>query len=188
MKEKIASLLRAAFGEATSVELSIPEEPGFGHYSTNVAMRLAHARGKKPIELAGELADEIVKKSPKGFFEKVEAVAPGFINFWLSKETIADEFARIAREKHFGKSEIGKKKTIIVEYSSVNIAKAMNVGHFRTTIIGDALANIFETLGYKVVRWNYLGDWGTQFGKLIVAYKLWGKKEDIEKHPIEELQ
>jgi arginyl-tRNA synthetase len=189
MKEKIIAIITGILGQdAAAVELSIPEHEQFGHYSTNVAMRLAHARGKKSIELAKEFASAIATKAPVGFFEKVEAVNPGFINFWLTPSTIQDEFAAVARAKDFGASDLGKKKTVIVEYSQPNIAKMMHVGHLRTTIIGAALANILELSGYKVVRWNYLGDWGTQFGKLIAAYKLWGKKEDVEKRPIEELQ
>ena len=77
----------------------------------------------------------------------------------------------------------GKGKTVIVEYSQPNIAKKMHVGHMRTTIIGAALANILELSGYRVVRWNYLGDWGTQFGKLIAAYKMWGIRSGVEKEP-----
>ena len=78
---------------------------------------------------------------------------------------------RVAADKKYGAGDIGKGKTVIVEYSQPNIAKKMHVGHMRTTIIGAALANILELSGYRVVRWNYLGDWGTQFGKLIAAYK-----------------
>ena len=188
MEEKIFILLTKIIGADVPIELSVPEEPKFGHYSTNIAMRLAKERGKSPFELARGLAEEITKKAHAGFFEKVEAAPPGFINFWLSKGAIEKEFAEIAREKKFGTSEGGKKKKIIVEYSQPNIAKRMHLGHFRNTMIGDAIANIFEALGYGVIRWNYLGDWGTQFGKLIAAYKLWGKKEEIEKAPIEELQ
>lgn len=206
MKEQILEILKKALGElgadfiGADIDLSVPEEPKFGHFSTNVAMRLAKARGKKPLDLAQELAAEISANAPTGIFLKVEAVAPGFVNFWMSAGTIQKEFARVARWQKFGTSEVGghggvakkasgsEPQTIIVEYSSVNIAKAMNLGHFRTTIIGDALANIFDALGYDVVRWNYLGDWGTQFGKLIAAYKAWGTREAVEKNPIEELQ
>jgi len=168
--------------------LSVPEDERFGHYSTNLAMRLAKAQGKNPLDLAHELAEKIRVAAPAGFFEKIDVAAPGFINFWLSKKTVRDELADVVRKKHFGANGIGKGKKVIVEYSSVNIAKTMNLGHFRTTIIGDALANLLEFSGYGVVRWNYLGDWGTQFGKLIAAYKSWGKKEDVEKQPVEELQ
>lgn len=189
MKDTILKILKEALGgDAHGVELSVPDEPKFGHYSTNVAMRLAKAQGKNPLELAKELAAQIAKKAPAGFFEKVEAAAPGFINLWLSKKTLHAELEKIVREKNFGASEIGKKKTIIVEYSSVNIAKPFHLGHLRNTIIGAALANILEALGHTVIRWNYLGDWGTQFGKMIAAYKLWGSREAVEKAPIEELQ
>ena len=85
----------------------------------------------------------------------------------------------------WGKSKPAKKETVIVEYSSPNVAKPMHVGHLRSTIIGDALANIYEFLGYKVIRWNYIGDWGTQFGKLTAAYKMWGNKKELEAKPIE---
>ncbi|HEX4104107.1 MAG TPA: arginine--tRNA ligase [Candidatus Paceibacterota bacterium] len=175
----------------SAIELSVPEHEKFGHYATNFAMRLAAlpGGGKKPFDLAAELAGKISQNAPPGFFEKVEAVAPGFINFWLSKETLRDALADAARAgDDYGKSDTGGGETVIVEYSQPNIAKMMHVGHLRTTIIGDALANILDFLNYKVVRWNYLGDWGTQFGKLIVAYKEWGKREAVEKHPIEELQ
>lgn len=190
MKEQILRVINGAVGgEIDPVELSVPEHGEFGHYATNVAMRLASARGKKPLEFARELASEIAVKSPVGFFEKVEAAEPGFINFWLSPQTLRNALAETVRAGgEFGKSDAGKGKTVIVEYSQPNIAKMMHVGHLRTTIIGAALANILEFLNYKVVRWNYLGDWGTQFGKLIVAYRTWGDRKKVEKNPIEELQ
>ncbi|MCR4260842.1 MAG: arginine--tRNA ligase, partial [Candidatus Colwellbacteria bacterium] len=80
------------------------------------------------------------------------------------------------------------KETVIVEYSAPNIAKPMHVGHLRSTIIGDAIANVFEFTGYSVVRWNYIGDWGTQFGKLIAAYKKWGKRREVARNPVEKLE
>lgn len=198
MKDVILSLLKSLTPVGTPIEVSVSEQENFGHYSTNVAMRLASTRGgsasdgkaenKTPMAIAQEFTAKIVAAAPIGFYEKVEAVAPGFINFWLSPKTIQSTFSEIADKKEYGRSDDGKKKTVIIEYSSPNIAKILNVGHLRNTIIGEALANIFEYSGYAVVRWNYLGDWGTQFGKLIAAYKMWGKKEDIEKNPIEELQ
>ena len=188
MKDEILSILKPLVPAGTPVDVSVPEQESFGHYSTNVAMRLANAEKKAPMAVAQTLSAKILATAPAGFFEKVEAVPPGFVNFWLSAKTIQGAFSKVASEKEYGRSDIGKKKTVIVEYSDVNIAKVMNLGHFRTTIIGVALANILEFAGYKVVRWNYLGDWGTQFGKLIAAYKLWGKKEEVERNPIEELQ
>ncbi len=205
MRKKLTEILQKALGPDVPAELSVPEESVFGHYSTNVAMRLAKARGKAPLALAEELAAEISASAPAGFFEKVEAVKPGFINFWLSKRTIQDALGDLAAGKHLsgaggtgrgetagGGSEAGgtaeEKGTVIVEYSDVNIAKVMNLGHFRTTVIGAALANLLEFAGYRVIRWNYLGDWGTQFGKLIAAYKLWGSEERVKESPVEELQ
>ena len=105
--------------------------------------------------MRGELAEKIAHKAPLGFFEKVEAVEPGFVNFWLSRKTIWEEFGKIAEGHGTWDMGHGKKETVIVEYSSVNIAKPFHLGHFRNTIIGDALANILGFLGYKVVRWNY---------------------------------
>lgn len=198
MKETIAAILKKVLGpDAPPVEISVPEKENFGHYSTNVAMRLAgghaggargRAGGEEPFARAERLAAEIIRATPIGFFEKVEAAPPGFINFWLSKKALQDEFQTVINDKAFGTNGAGRKKTVIVEYSQPNIAKTMHVGHLRTTIIGAALANLFEANGYKVIRWNYLGDWGTQFGKLIAAYKMWGKKEEVEKDPIETLQ
>lgn len=188
MKEKIGKMIAEALGAGapSSIDVSVPEMESFGHFSTNVAMRLSG--GGNPLERAKGLAQKLTQAAPAGFFEKVEAAAPGFVNFWLSPRTIQAEFKRISEDKSFGKSNIGKNKTVIVEYSSPNIAKTLNVGHLRNTVLGSAIANILEALGYKVVRWNYLGDWGTQFGKLIAAYKAWGDKKAVEKEPLEELQ
>jgi len=188
MQEKIVQIIKEALGSVGEFDVSVPENDSFGHYSTNVAMRLAKSRGENPLKLAEDLAAKIAKAAPENFFEKVLAAPPGFINFWLSAETLQNEFARAAGEENFGRGDAGNGKTAIVEYSSVNVAKPFHLGHFRNTIIGDALANVLEFSGYKIVRWNYLGDWGTQFGKLVVAYRSWGNKESIEQNPIAELQ
>jgi arginyl-tRNA synthetase len=188
MATEIITILKKIFGADAPIELSVPDEELFGHYSTNFALRAAKSKGVPPFELAKEYAAQIAAAAPAGFFQKVEAAAPGFINFWLSDKTLQDEFKRIAADKKYGAGNVGNGKTVIVEYSQPNIAKKMHVGHMRTTIIGAALANILEESGYRVVRWNYLGDWGTQFGKLIAAYKMWGSKAAVEKDPIEELQ
>ncbi len=188
MTQEITYILQKIFGADTPIEVVVSNEELFGHYSTNFALRQAKVKGVPPLELAKEYAAQIFAAAPAGFFQKVEAAAPGFINFWLSEKKIQDEFKKIAADKKYGAGNIGQGKTVIVEYSQPNIAKKMHVGHMRTTIIGAALANILELSGYRVVRWNYLGDWGTQFGKLIAAYKMWGDKKEIEKNPIEELQ
>ncbi len=174
--------------------LDVPSVKEFGHYSTNVAMRLARGEqagkpGKRsPLEVAQEFAATLKGADKQGFFEKIEAVKPGFINFWLSKEFLQNQLAVIAKKpKTIGREEIGKGKKIIIDYCATNIAKPMHVGHLRSTIIGDALANMHEALGYKTLRWNYIGDWGTQFGKLLAAYKLWGDKKRVKADPISEM-
>jgi len=186
MRKKLELILRKAIG--ADIELSVPDNANFGHYSTSVALKLAKSKKENPMDLAAELAAKIEKKAPRNFFEKIDVAAPGFINLWISKDIIRQELIYISRQKEkYGRSDIGKNKKVIIEYSSPNIAKPMHVGHLRSAVIGDALANIHEFLGYKVIRWNYVGDWGTQFGKLIAAYKRWGSKAEIEKSPIKEL-
>ncbi len=188
MKEKIAKILGSFTHGNVRAEVFVPENPAFGHYSTNLALKLAGEKRRKPLELAEEFVPKILGQDNKKLFQEVEAAPPGFINFWITPHALQEEFAGVLEVgEKYGKSAEGKGKKVIVEYSSVNVAKPMHVGHLRSTIIGDALANLYEFLGYKVLRWNYIGDWGTQFGKLIAAYKLWGKKSEVEKRPIKAL-
>lgn len=175
LKQKIAEALGVKIEE---VSISVPEVAEFGHYSTNIAMRLAKEAKKAPLVLAEEFAAKL-QASCGDIFAKVQAVKPGFINLWLTDAFLQREFA-----KGIVGPELGGGRMVVIDYAAPNIAKPMHVGHLRSTIIGDALANIHEYVGYKAVRWNYLGDWGTQFGKLITAYKLWGKKEEVERDPI----
>lgn len=187
MKQEVKKILKETCLQ--DAEVFVSERETRGHYSTNLALRLTQEKRKNSLDLAKELAVKIWNGAPAGFFEKVEAAPPGFINFWLKNEVLQNELRNVYKNAaRYGESDVGGGKTVIVEYSQPNIAKKMHVGHLRTTIIGDALANIFESVGYNVVRWNYLGDWGTQFGKLIAAYKMWGEKSAVEKNPIEELQ
>lgn len=179
MKFQIHNFLKKEYPDF-DFDVSYPPE-GFGDYSTNLAFLLSKSR-KLDISV---VAAEIVEKLKKEFaaeFEKIEVAKNGFINFYLSKGYLRDNIS-----KTLDLPKIGKSKTIIIDYSQPNIAKVMHVGHLRTTVIGDALANIYGSLGYKVVRWNYLGDWGTQFGKLIAAYKMWGGEKEVKESPIETL-
>jgi len=166
------------------VSLEISKAEQHGDYSTTLAFSISKDIKKPPFEIATILINEMRQNLPKEI-KKVELAKNGFINFYLNKNFIQKELETIYKQKtKFGLSKTGKNKTIIIDYSSPNIAKPMHIGHLRSTIIGETLANLYETLGYKVIRWNYLGDWGTQFGKLIAAYKLWGKKKEVEKNPI----
>lgn len=166
-----------------NIEFNFLDKKEFGDFSTNIAFKLASLLKNNPIVIAEDLKKIILNKAPKNFFERIDVARPGFLNFWLVKKQILNECNKVLTKKNFGKGK-NRNKKIIFEYSDPNIAKKMHVGHLRGTIIGDALANIYEFLGYKVIRWNYIGDWGTQFGHLIAAYKLWGNKAKLEKDPI----
>ncbi len=140
---------------------------------------------KNPNEMAKELASQFpVSKH----FKKVEAKGP-YLNFFIDPESYQTELIEtiLNQKETYGTETLGKNKKILIEYSSPNIAKPFHVGHFRATIIGNSLKKIHEALGYKVIGINYLGDWGTQFGKLIVAYKKWGDKTQLKKDPIKYL-
>lgn len=168
------------------IEVERPQNE-FGDYAVNVAFQLSKLLHANPNEVANLLAERLNNKRPPEI-AKIE-IAGGYVNFFLAEKFLRKELAEIHKDREsYGRLKIGKSETIIIDYSAPNIAKPMHVGHLRSTIIGDALANIYETLGYKVVHWNYLGDWGTQFGKLIAAYKLWGDKDEIKKNPIKTLE
>lgn len=171
------------------IELEHPAELTHGDYATNIALKHAAARDESPRELAEQIADELKDNLPEQI-ARVSVAGPGFINFYLSKSFFADRVAHIRQAgDDFGRNKSGAGRTVIVEYSSPNIAKPFTVGHLRSTIIGDAIANILAFSGYEVIRDNHLGDWGTQFGKLIVALRKWGDIEAIKEseEPIKEL-
>ncbi len=181
LKERIASKFKE-----DNFDILTPPDEKLGDYSMNLAFILAKKNKTAPVKIGEEivktlLADkEILKR-----FSSVSLVAPGFINFFIKKEFLQEELKSIYKDRDsFGRSKIGRGETVIVEYCGTNIAKPMHVGHLRSTIIGDGLANVYKTLGYNVVRWNFIGDWGTQFGKLIAAYKIWGDKETLKKDPM----
>jgi len=187
VKEKIKRKIKNLFSGIKIPDFKIehPERKEFGDYSINLAFLIAKDVGKKPIEIAKEISNFFSKEK---IFEKVEVKEPGFVNFFLSFDFFVKELKKILKEKeNYGKSKIGKGKNVIVDYSSPNIAKPFGIGHLRSTIIGHALYNIYKFLGYKVIGDNHLGDWGTQFGKLIFAIKNWGKKK-IDDYSIEELE
>lgn len=173
--------------ELPEISVEKSANPIFGDYSSNVCFVLAKKLGRKADELAGLMAIELNEAKPNEIY-KIEIAGNGYLNFFLDRHFVQEQLPVIYREREcWGSSKIGKGKKIVIDYSAPNIAKPMHVGHTRSTIIGDALANIYDYLGYKTIRWNYFGDWGTQFGKLIAAYKLWGDKRSVEKDPINEL-
>ena len=148
---------------------------------------LAKQYKKSPVQLATDLAAQLVAQS-YSFLEKVNPAGP-YLNFFLKRDSFAQNVLQEALEKkqNYGASTIGSDKNIVIDYSSPNIAKPFHVGHLRSTVMGQALYNIYSFLGYNCIGVNHLGDWGTQFGKLIVAYELWSSKEQVEKDAITEL-
>ncbi len=177
-KEQIRKILIEVTGiEEVDVEFSSNEH--FGDYSTNISLR------DKSL-----LPEEIANKINEMKLDFTAEVVGKFINFRIKNDLLVNNLIHIDDEKeNYGKSNFGNGKLAIVEYSSPNIAKPFGVGHLRSTVIGDAMANLMESLGYKVMRDNHLGDWGTQFGKVICAIKKWGNEEEIEKSdsPVDEL-
>jgi len=145
---------------------------------------LAKIYRKAPQQIASELAEQIDDTA----FEKVEVVGP-YINFFMDKKKVSHEVLTtvIEQGKHYGDFNIGNDDNVPIDMSSPNIAKPISMGHLRSTVIGNSIAFILQKVGYKPIKINHLGDWGTQFGKLIVAYKKWGTEEEVRNNPIGEL-
>lgn len=183
IRKIVEEYLQKVVPDAENIEVTIPEHAQFGHFSTNIALRLAKARGKSPIEVAQEIAEQLKSVAPEAFFEKIEAVKPGFVNIWLTSKAIQAGFTEITEAGEnwgrFASGAVKRSKTVVIDYSAPNIAKPMGVGHLRSTVIGQALYNIYKFGGWNVIGDNHLGDWGKQFGVLIAAYKEDGMPEDV---------
>lgn len=184
---EIASLIaKAAELDINEVQelIEIPANSEMGDYAFP-CFKFAKVLRKAPNVIAQEIASKIEKSD---LISKIETVN-AYINFYVSKDIFVKEILnKVLNEKEeYGKKNIGEGKKIVIDYSSPNIAKPFHVGHLRSTVIGNALYNIFNALGYNSIGINHLGDWGTQFGKLIVAYKKWGDKEAVERDDIKEL-
>ncbi|HEL1565658.1 TPA: arginine--tRNA ligase [Streptococcus suis] len=181
--ERLAAILPSLEVEAIYNLLEKPKSSEMGDIAFP-AFSLAKVERKAPQAIAAD----IVEKLDTTGFEKVVATGP-YVNFFLDKAAISHQVLTdvITQKDQYGQLNIGQGRNVTIDMSSPNIAKPFSVGHLRSTVIGDALANIHEKLGYKPIRINHLGDWGKQFGMLIVAYKLWGDKAAVEADPISEL-
>jgi arginyl-tRNA synthetase len=162
------SMIKSQLEKILGFEIEATENPDFGDYSSNIA--LSH---KNPREFAEKEVEKLkADKKLAEYVDKIEIAGPGFINFWLTRTVLVSELEKIQKDgEKYGKSDLGKGKTVIIDYSSPNIAKPFGIGHLRSTIIGQALYNLYTALGYTVVGDNHLGDWGTQFGKLLYMIK-----------------
>lgn len=187
-REKIADILAPQIEGLEKDEImSMIETPAdikMGDYAFP-CFKLAKLLRKAPPVIAKSIAEAI---GDDPMFEKVESVN-AYVNMFVSKEDFAREVVSEAIEKgdDYGRSSIGGGKKVIVEYSSPNIAKPFHIGHIRSTVIGNSIYKIYDFLGYDTMRINHLGDYGTQFGKMICAYRRWGNKEDVIKEPIKSL-
>ena len=186
-KKYIAESIGKVLNEETSEIQNFIENPrgeNNGDYAYP-CFRLAKILKKSPMVIAEEIKSKIEFNTD--IIEKVE-VAGGYLNFFIKKEALALQVIQeFSDNKLYGKSDIGNNKNIVIDYSAPNIAKPFHIGHLRSTVIGGALYNVYKYLGYNVTGINHLGDYGTQFGKLIEGYKRWGNEYNIEENPIDEL-
>ncbi|MGJ7913428.1 arginine--tRNA ligase [Neobacillus sp. LXY-1] len=187
-KKELAELLSVALeGELSVAELEIliekPKNQSLGDLAFP-CFSLAKVKRKAPNLIAQELSEKI--QSPT--FEKIEVVG-AYLNLFLNKKLVSEQVIGnvIAQKSEFGSLDFGAGGNVTIDMSSPNIAKPFSMGHLRSTVIGNAIAKIVEKCGYKPIKINHLGDWGTQFGKLITAYKLWGDAEKVKQNPIKEL-
>ena len=193
MRQRIADLavdmLQAAFPQAQGLPedlaalLEVPPDPAMGDYAFP-CFKLSKALRMGPPMIAKKLAEALEKPE----IARVECVG-GYLNFFFNRENFARELlsAIMKAPEKWGSSEEGKGKTVCVEYSSINIAKRFHLGHLSTTVIGNSLKRIYDFQGWKTVSINYLGDWGTQFGKMIAAYKRWGDRATVEAGGVDEM-
>ncbi len=186
-KMKIAELIAgAADMDAAEVcsMIEVPSDEKMGDFAFP-CFKLAKVFRKAPPLIAQEIAEKIADNE---MFEKVEPVN-AYLNMFVSREEMTRDVVSEAldRKEMFAHSDIGSGKRVIVEYSSPNIAKPFHIGHLRSTVIGNSIYKLYDALGYDTVRINHLGDYGTQFGKMIVAYRKWGNEEDVKRDPIKTL-
>ena len=180
--ENINILFGDNFSEKIDIQNSTKKE--FGDFQTNFAMVSSKLIGKNPREIANIIVENFKEND---LIEKLEIAGPGFINIYLKNSFINKELQKIGNEKYdFSFLDLNKK--VLIDFSAPNIAKRMHIGHLRSTIIGDSIFRIFKYIGFNIVSDNHIGDWGTQFGKLIVAYNKWLDKEAYDKDPIGELE
>lgn len=187
-REKIADILAPHIEGLEKDEIlsmiEVPADSSKGDYAFP-CFKLAKIMRKAPPMIAKSIAEAIEGEE---LFQKVESVN-AYVNMFVSKAEFAGNVVRevLEKDKDFGRSDMGEGKTVIVEYSSPNIAKPFHIGHIRSTVIGNSIYKIYDFLGYDTVRINHLGDYGTQFGKMICAYRRWGNKEDVIREPIKSL-
>ena len=190
-KKQIAKQLTSIFPEKNNAELfsllEVPKNTEFGDYAIPL-FTFARKEGKNPVQLAKNYAEKYNEITKEDYIATAQAVGP-YLNILLNPQHVAKQILNQIYDKpeSYGTNNQGEGKTIIVEFSSPNIAKPFGIGHLRSTVIGNSLYQIYKHLGYNTIAINHLGDWGTQFGKLIVAFKKWGDYTKLKTNPIQHL-
>jgi arginyl-tRNA synthetase len=187
IEQRLQQAVRAVLPEAdTSAVLVRPcPDPKFGDYQTNALMALAKTRKMNPRQLA---ADVVAKLELADVCQKVEIAGAGFLNFGLKPAALEQVLAAAARGEHLFFEPAAQPRTVVVDFSSPNVAKPMHVGHIRSTILGDSLARTLRLLGHRAITDNHIGDWGTQFGKLLVGWKHHLDRAALQADPIAEME
>ena len=182
-----ANALKEALGldELPAALLRPTQDPKFGDYQSNGVMPLAKKLGKNPRELAGPVAEKLLEHEA---IAKAEVAGPGFVNLTLDNDWLAKMIALDLASAHLGVTPVEEPEKIVVDFSSPNIAKQMHVGHLRSTIIGAAVVKLLRAVGHEVTSDNHLGDWGTQFGLLIVGMREFGDEAALTDNAIAELE
>lgn len=183
LQEQLKQHIKGYNSDFGTIEFEFPQSIEFGHLSTNIAMKSAKLLKIAPQKLAADLVLYLQSQNIAGISHMLVA-GPGFINFYLTPEYLVNalqdnDLAELTKANN--------PETVVVDYSAPNIAKPLGIHHVLSTVIGQSVVNLLRAKANKVIAWNYLGDWGTQFGKLVYAYKQWGDKSVIEKDPINEL-
>ncbi|WP_372797847.1 arginine--tRNA ligase [Pontiella sp.] len=188
LSEWTAESMKSIFGlEESDVNLGVTptNQEKFGDYQCNAAMVLSKKLKKAPRDIAQQFVD--AAELPD-FIEKIEIAGPGFINFFLTNHAISDYIQALENDPALGAEQVGGGKKVIIDYSSPNVAKSMHIGHIRSTVIGNAIDRLYRFLGYDVIADNHLGDWGTQFGLMLIGYREFVNEEALAEAPVEELE
>ncbi|HWW00133.1 MAG TPA: arginine--tRNA ligase [Candidatus Acidoferrum sp.] len=187
LEQRLQAAVRAVLPAADTAAVLVRPcpDPKFGDYQTNALMSLAKSRKTNPRHLAAAVLAQL---NVADLCEKVEIAGAGFLNFRLQSAALAQALAAASRGEHLFFEKTGQPRTVVIDFSSPNVAKPMHVGHIRSTILGDALARALRSLGHRVISDNHIGDWGTQFGMLLVAWKTLLNQESLKADPLAEME